>query len=328
LGRNVVVSGVEFEPALPTPSPPVVRSSNVLQPSFFGSWDRDEEEKVPPPPTPTKEEMMGFFQGGASRVVEKERGEHTQDEGGHSASESADQTSESGWLATAGKDERGEAVFVLSRQRAGELTPVPDVPPSMALTLVEEEERGGDEDTQEAREARWASVIEDAEKRASSMPIEEEHEREHEYQDQTREEASSPFTSEPIIEEEPSIEAESTTEDRPLLPSADAPPSRPVAASPGRESTVLYRLGLGTVGSSYSLAGVGRSVSTISSSPSRVVAAKGKGKGLVQDWILRGNSVDLATTAPSYHIDVSPRLRRRRSAPDRSCFTVRSRMAQ
>lgn len=169
--------------------------------------------------------------------------------------------------------------------------------------VLEEEEEEGETDTQEAREARWAAVVDSAEQSASSASLTEE------------DESGFPWTPPP-----------------PCLASSVA--AEPLAAEPpvakdvlSRTSTMLFRLGLGTVGRGYSVTSIGLGTRSASGrSVSGTLRANGKGKGLVQDWILRGDAGGTVPGDTACHIDVRACWRARKNAADRN-LAVRSSMA-
>lgn len=161
-----------------------------------------------------------------------------------------------------------------------------ELEPTLASVLEEEEEGEGELDTQEAREARWAAVVESAERSASSATSLEE-----------EDESGFPWTSS-------KASLASSIVEEPLA--AELPPAKEDVSPLSRTSTMMFCLGMGTVRSGYSVTsiGLGTTRSSSSSSVSGTLRARGRGKGLVQDWILRGENSGSSAGDTSYHIEV------------------------
>lgn len=315
LGRSVIVSGVEFEPAIPTPSPrlPLPTTPGVIATpaSYFDEW-RGEQQAVETPP-PTKEEMREFFSPakGASgslepagvievdgRVAQEVReGQQAEEEAEADTSFDAKSTGASILASPASATSQ-----VRRAEREGAPSPSPAPPSPFALSS--KPRLLFTDDSQEAREARWSALVEQAENRASRMGLDSlfEAEEDEEEQGQAQQEDEESSIRLAPLEEGPIASP-------PITYPAPTPPTNSSSAS-----TMLYRLGLGSSSTINSLASASlptRPALTRGGSTKNAFAPARGVKGglvLVRDWIRRGDEEqqdDEGESAEVWHIEVS-----------------------
>ncbi|KAM0750497.1 hypothetical protein T439DRAFT_357117 [Meredithblackwellia eburnea MCA 4105] len=321
IGRNVVISGIEFEPADSLPSTPeddhddslpLLRSGGTSVPntsSFAPSIPKWLETNassadllLASTPNPTSEEMKEFFGELRSPTslggIEVERKEERD----------ASEDTEKGVAPTGeGGDVKVKDEYLESRQEhsseyggvAGEV--------ALGEQHNPPAETGGEDtedDSQTAREARWASLVNEADREAMGFSPDP-----GDIGFQMDDDEALPphphFQPLETVEEYPDPDAvappESLVESPVMVQASTFSPSE--SQSPTGRPSLLDRIGLGTL----TLA----TASTLSRSPSLTAGSKVfKGKNLVEDWILRGDGgnprLDTGSAPDAIHIESGP----------------------
>lgn len=261
LGRNVIVSGIEFEPALPIP--PLAEPFGDAAEAFRAQLRKlDAEGRREAEPN-----LIGVF-GGEGEVarVETPSREEMREFFGPSASSSSS----------------APASVDLPTLPTSHWPPPPPPPSHHAASA--KQNTSAAKDSEDDVSARWSALVEQAEQRASRMGVgkvdlwgssSEGEEELSESEGEEQEEGEEP-TTEPQSPQAPPPNTSSSPE--------LAPPSPPATSPPPPTSSILYRLGLGT--STFSLA-EGRPPLGRQPSLGAKLTAKGP-LGRVQDWIRNG----------------------------------------
>lgn len=263
IGASVVISGVEFEPIdSPTINYPAVPSWLLPRPS---SVEIISQQPPIATPSPTKEEIKIFFDGFANlnEVREVERIVEEKDE------ELMGLDAESVPVLAKIEEaiERQDSVTELANgvSVAGEAQVHDDLAGDMKAVIVAEE------------------VEESATKEDRKVE-------ETEGEDQFDTFAPSSFAMQP----RPVSPSPSVLSLRNSQPRAAVTPS-----TLSRSFSGLYRLGLGTLGRSYSLTGIGTPEKEVESP-----RAEGGVKRLIEDWIMHGDESTKEEGETKYHIEV------------------------
>lgn len=268
LGRSVIVSGVEFEPALPALSPGLPPSPAPA--SYFDEWREQQQQTVETPP-PTKEEMREFFSPAKmdGRPLDEEATPLEEQHDTLTLSENAEEATDVSFGADS------SSFSSLSMRREREMAPSPSPAPQSPIRHPPLPT----DDTQAAREARWSALVEQAEDRASRMGLDS------------------------LFEAEEDEEAEQS----PVVETSISTSAGPSPAS-YTTSTMLYRLGLGSTSTLDGLASAPMpnrpSLVRVASTRTR----KGGGLKAVRDWIRCGDETTGAEEHDSsevWHIEVS-----------------------